>query len=594
MAAAKVGALLSRALQPLASHARPAVRLALAQAAMQLLERCDLALQQCTRPLLELLLTLAQDEWPQVAAACAEWLAAGGSVASIGAGSSTGEAAATASGAGARAPAQAVSINAQPQQQAQQQPQQGLWPKLDPILQDLLSALFKAVRAGDSAGAMHARRLSTAVLVAGHEAICRQVLQRPALLGQLLQNLLQSFAFERSGASLLLHTRPEGGAYEAPAAGAGAWPAAAAGPGSGSGQQLREQQEGQQGDLFRLLQQQEERQRAAPPLVRAVVEEEGPPLQPPAGPSSSTGAAGAAGTAGAPGPAAAGALVPAAPQYPRMPMNLAYIASARSYAAVAGVARALGHTARLADLSAGQSTGRSNLRRVVDQLTSELGSRLQAGSGGEGQQQQQQLVVLGGSAGSGSWPLEAAAAITVLSEVLFGASAAWRSPLAVAGPAPDKPAAGDADFEQVCVMAAEALASPALWGLPTQQAAAGQEQQQQQQQQQEQEQQSLPLSAQALGEHALVLRVLLEGVGALARAMGRRFADNGRVLRPLLMPLLERLGDPCAFVASAASGAAAAVCLSRCCGCASPSCMPLPLPAVACNASCCVAQPRHG
>jgi hypothetical protein len=259
-----------------------------------------------------------------------------------------------------------------------------------------------------------------------------------------------------------------------------------------------------------------------------------------------------------------------------MPVNLAYIASGRSYLAVAGVARALGHLARLADLdtvlagSAGQS--RSNLRRVVDELISELGNRLAAAD-----VPSQQLVAAGrsSSSSSGGMPLEAASVVVVLSEVLYGASPAWHSPLAAstagaaaagaaaageaagAAASPTKPARPDQNFELVCVAAAEALSSAALWGLPTQQPGPSQQQDPHFQQQGAAQQ----LSAQQLGEHALALRVLLEAVGSLAVVMGPRFAANGRVLRPLLMPLLERLGDPCSFVAAAAGGAAAAVCL---------------------------------
>jgi hypothetical protein len=114
----------------------------------------------------------------------------------------------------------------------------------------------------------------------------------------------------------------------------------------------------------------------------------------------------------------------------------------------------------------------------------------------------------------------------------------------------------------VCVAATEALSAASLWNLRTQQPiAANQQQDPHRQQQQQRQDAAQPLSAQQLGEHALALRVLLDAVGSLAVVLGPRFAANGRVLRPLLMPLLERLGDPCAFVAAAAGGACAAVCL---------------------------------
>ena len=71
--------------------------------------------------------------------------------------------------------------------------------------------------------------------------------------------------------------------------------------------------------------------------------------------------------------------------------------------------------------------------------------------------------------------------------------------------------------------------------------------------------------AQELGQNALLARVLLEAVGAVARAVGPRFAASGRLLRLALLPLLERLADPCASVAAAAAAALSSVCSN--CGC---------------------------
>ena len=48
---------------------------------------------------------------------------------------------------------------------------------------------------------------------------------------------------------------------------------------------------------------------------------------------------------------------------------------------------------------------------------------------------------------------------------------------------------------------------------------------------------------QALGENVMLLRVLLEAVGTSARAIGPRFATAGRLLRTVLLPTLERLGE---------------------------------------------------
>ena len=70
-----------------------------------------------------------------------------------------------------------------------------------------------------------------------------------------------------------------------------------------------------------------------------------------------------------------------------------------------------------------------------------------------------------------------------------------------------------------------------------------------------------------LGENALLARVLLEGMGAFARALGRRYRESGRLMYTVLIPLLERLADPCPSV----SAAAAAVIGSFCMHCGYPS-----------------------
>jgi hypothetical protein len=72
-----------------------------------------------------------------------------------------------------------------------------------------------------------------------------------------------------------------------------------------------------------------------------------------------------------------------------------------------------------------------------------------------------------------------------------------------------------------------------------------------------------PLSKpwQVLGANALLLHCLIDGVGAAARCAGLAFSSSSaRLLRTSLLPLLERLADPCPLVASAAAGALASIC----------------------------------
>ena len=66
---------------------------------------------------------------------------------------------------------------------------------------------------------------------------------------------------------------------------------------------------------------------------------------------------------------------------------------------------------------------------------------------------------------------------------------------------------------------------------------------------------------QVLGENALLARVLLEGVGAFARALGGRYRASGRLMYTVLIPLLERLADPCPSVSAAAAAAIGSLCV---------------------------------
>lgn len=69
------------------------------------------------------------------------------------------------------------------------------------------------------------------------------------------------------------------------------------------------------------------------------------------------------------------------------------------------------------------------------------------------------------------------------------------------------------------------------------------------------------MCGQVLGENALLARVLLEGVGSFARALGMRYRRNGRLMYTVLIPVLERLADPCPSVSAAAGAAMGSLCL---------------------------------
>ena len=66
---------------------------------------------------------------------------------------------------------------------------------------------------------------------------------------------------------------------------------------------------------------------------------------------------------------------------------------------------------------------------------------------------------------------------------------------------------------------------------------------------------------QVLGENALLARVLLEGVvGVFARALGARCRADGRLMYTVLIPVLERMADPCPSVSAAAAAAIGSLC----------------------------------
>ena len=66
---------------------------------------------------------------------------------------------------------------------------------------------------------------------------------------------------------------------------------------------------------------------------------------------------------------------------------------------------------------------------------------------------------------------------------------------------------------------------------------------------------------QVLGENALLARVLLEGVGVFARALGARCRADGRLMYTVLIPALERMADPCPSVSAAAAAAIGSLCV---------------------------------
>lgn len=239
---------------------------------------------------------------------------------------------------------------------------------------------------------------------------------------------------------------------------------------------------------------------------------------------------------------------------PRLPLGLALLTTARTYEAVAAAVRAAAALAAAADAAPG--TAGTALRCLVDGCLARLRQLIEAaeaagerGSGGGrgAHKRSRQLPperAAADLAGQAPWQLQAASLAAVLAELLLGASPAWQPSWRVgAAAAPG----GGGELEALAAAVVRELVCEAVWSLPTSvapdgwgaggggggstplllEASPGQQR----------------LTAQQLGCNALLQRAALECCGTAARALGPRFAQNGRLLRTALLPLLEKLGE---------------------------------------------------
>ena len=62
------------------------------------------------------------------------------------------------------------------------------------------------------------------------------------------------------------------------------------------------------------------------------------------------------------------------------------------------------------------------------------------------------------------------------------------------------------------------------------------------------------------GSNALLQRAILDCIGTSARALGSLFTTNGRLVRSILLPVVQKMGDPCRIVASSADTTIQAIC----------------------------------
>lgn len=353
------------------------------------------------------------------------------------------------------------------------------------------------------------------------------VVHHPVRLQQLAAAFLRAFAFDASIAGMLLYAgAPPAGAatnYTAAAAASGAAAAAVAAPAGAAG--------GPGGEAA---------QQAQPSQQHL---------------------------------AAQGSSSPSVVLLPRMPLGLALITTAATYEAVASALRAAAALAAAADAVPGSSG--TALRRLIDAFLTQLQQVVEAGAGSSGgskgdgrtqhrrqrrqQPEQEQGAAEGGMAGElevggqQPWQLQAASIAVVLAELLLGASPAWQPSWQPAGIAassssgPGSVGSGSKELEALAAAVVQELVQEPVWSLhtcapqtalpggaaagapPLLPAAAGPQEQR--------------TTAQQLGCNALLLRAALECCGAAACALGPRFAQNGRLLRTALLPVLDKLGE---------------------------------------------------
>ncbi len=449
-------------------------------------------------------------------------------------------------------------------------------PGLRQLVGDMAAGLLRAVRGGEAEAVVAARCLTTALLVAGPASTAEWLLLRPAALSELLGCLFRCFTFDRNAAPLVLHVRGEPGTH-APVV-ATTIDGGATGPASG---------DLDQGDKT-----------------------------PGRGPASGAAAVVASGSAVELPRMPLGLLHLASP---RSYGAVAGVARCVGYLARAADLRAVqseeqqGHRQqqqqeeqrRQRGLTGGflgergGGGGGGVVRRLVGELLSSLQEAMRvggdSGGGGEG---------VGTARGEerwrehvgGSWQCDAAAVVAVTAEVLFGASNAWSPPLelgpkATAGPPGDSDGntsgtslgrcttfpEKDLPYESLVLSVLEELLCPRIAQAVTHNAATssssgssgssellptGRAPRQLSYEEVVRPESAVPpraLSVQALGENVLVLRAALEAVGGVARAVGPRFAASGRLLRTVLVPLLERLSDPATPVAASAAAALSSV-----------------------------------
>lgn len=295
----KVQTLLAMVLPRLMSHAQPAVRQALAEVTAGLLQHCSRSLHNSSVALTEILLTLANDDYTQVAQPAIAWLQAAGSTAggvhAAGQNGTPGQppAAPLQLGTVAARLRKAAAGGAEGSVSTQVQPAvtttaaaQSTAPPLSDLLLGLCLQLPASMRQSEASGTAAAKRTAAALLCAGSPLVSSTLLSKGPVLQQVCFALVSTFQIDPTGAAILLRANTAvlgelpADDNDAAGAAAAAWPDR---PGGASTSHV------------------------------------------------------------------AGRSAGGYPLLPRMPLSLQYLISSESYKAAAGAVRALGRAARLAD-----------------------------------------------------------------------------------------------------------------------------------------------------------------------------------------------------------------------------------------------------
>ena len=506
--AARIEEMLGTILPPLASNPRPDVREALVHACATLSITCSLALFECMPVLTDIILALAQDSWPAVASAARSWL--------------TPETAPSISAAALDNSSVLV-----PSSSSLSTSSIPILATAERSLKTWIHDLPAALRRGDEAGKAQALKITTCLEACPPHWITNHLLSHSTEVARLIHVLAACFDVDADSAGLLLVAAPE-------AAGASSFTTTSTTTTSSS---------------------------SAASLSSSV-----------------------------------------SVSLPRMPLGLQYISTQKTYECVANLMRTLAAVAVTADTNKERKkTSGTALRSLIDGCVQHIqrlvdsssasqekgrkGRESRPGAGIKKNKKDHALsspvnadgtydfpidAVLGNSI---SWTISAAQVVFVLTEIVFGASPAWQpkythlSAAAAAASSSSSSSSSTKELEALIALVLPELVDSRIWSLPTATTSSlspnndGHN-----------NNYSAPAPAAVLpssspgftskdrGSNALLQRAILDCIGTSACALGVQFTSNGRLVRSILLPVVQKSGDPCRTVAASADTAIQAIC----------------------------------